>query len=153
MSDSGKLHTGTKGDLLLCLNDCAKAQPEPPPATAVILDGATITQMLKPGTSKICEEYALQIFTPYIVRQFQHRLDLVWDSYRADSLKSSTREKRGKGVLWRVVGSATIPGNWQSFLRVDDNKVELFRFLSNLLVQTSFHEESKELSSLMERKC
>jgi len=59
-------------------------------------------------------------------------------------LKASTREKRGKGVRRRVVKSAAIPGNWQSFLRVHSNKVELFSFLSKMLVQ-SYQEEGKEL--------
>ena len=92
------------------------------------------------------EEYAQQVFIPYVVQQLQHvsRLDLVWDSYRADSLKASTREHRGKGVRRRVVDSAVIPGNWQSFLRVDGNKVELFSYLSTMLAE-SFQEEGKEL--------
>ena len=92
------------------------------------------------------EEYAQQVFIPYVVQQLQHvsRLDLVWDSYRADSLKASTREHHGKGVRRRVVDSAVIPGNWQSFLRVDGNKVELFSYLSTMLAE-SFQEEGKEL--------
>ena len=125
LSESGKLYSGTKSDLLLCLDDCTEASSQPPSVTAIILDGATITQMLKPGTTKTFEEYANQVFIPYILRQVQHvqRLDLVWDSYKADSLKASAREKRGKGIRRRVINSAKIPGNWQSFLRVDDNKV------------------------------
>ena len=86
------------------------------------------------------------MFIPCVVRHLQHvsRLDLVWDSYRADSLKASTREQRGKGVRRCVVDSAVIPGNWQSFLRVDSNKVELFSYLSTMLAE-SFQEEGKEL--------
>jgi len=57
------------------------------------------------------------------------RLDLVWDRYLPDSLKSTTRAKRR-----REVGGASIPGNWASFLRVDDNKTELFSFLSGVLL-------------------
>ena len=29
-----------------------------------------------------------------------------------------------------MAASTTIPGNWQEFLRVDENKVELFSFLA-----------------------
>jgi len=72
------------------------------------------------------------------------RLDLVWDRHIADSLKGTTRAKRGKGVRRRVVGGATIPGNWASFLRVDENKRELFRFLSGVLYD-SFQLADKEL--------
>ena len=146
LSDGGRLYLGSKSDLLVCLEGHAEPQSEAPTVTAVVLDGAVIVQMLKPGTANTFEEYAQQVFIPYVVQQLQHvsRLDLVWDSYRADSLKASTREHRGKGVRRRVVDSAVIPGNWQSFLRVDGNKVELFSYLSTMLAE-SFQEEGKEL--------
>ena len=88
-------------------------QSEALEVTVVFLDGATITQMLKPGTAKTFEEYAHQIFIPYIARQLRNprHLDLVWDTYKDDSIKASTREKRGKRVRRRVVKSAAIPGN------------------------------------------
>jgi len=87
-------------------------------------------------------------------------LDLVWASYKDRrflvyhvsisfetvkdaSLKTETREKRGNGVQRHVVSTAVMPGNWQSFLRVDVNKDELFTFLSAMLVQ-SFQNETKE---------
>ena len=125
----------------MCIEGHAEPQSEAPTVTAVVLGGAVIVHMLKPGTAKTFEEYAQQVFIPYVVRQLQH---LVWDSYRADSLKASTTEQRGKGVRRRVVDSAVIPGNWQSFLRVDSNKVELFSYLSTMLAE-SFQEEGNEL--------
>lgn len=86
------------------------------------------------------------MFIPYISGQLQNvsRLDLVWDSYRGDSLKATARAKRGKGVRRRVIESAPIPGNWQNFLRVDLNKKELFTFLSKSLIK-SFNKATKEL--------
>ena len=99
-------YLGRKSDLLVCLEGHAEPQSEAPTVTAVVFDRAVIVQMLKPGTAKTFEEYAQKVFIPYVVRQLQHvsRLDLVWNSYRADSLKASTREQRGKGVRRRVVG-------------------------------------------------
>lgn len=41
-----------------------------------------------------------------------------------------TREKRGTGVLRKVTSSSLVPSNWKDFLRVDENKIELFKFLS-----------------------
>ena len=66
----------------MCLEGHAEPQSEAPTVTAVFLDGAVIVQMLKPGTANTFEEYAQQVFIPYVVRQLQHvsRLDLVWDS-------------------------------------------------------------------------
>ena len=55
---------------------------------------------------------------------------MVWDEYFPESLKAETRSKRGKGVRRRVEPYNAIPGNWQEFLRIDDNKVELFSFLA-----------------------
>ena len=113
-----------RSDLLACLEDVSQPRSEAPPTSCIILDGAVIVQMLKPATAKSFSEYAHEVFMPNILSTFQQttRLDLVWDRYRPDSLKGTTRAKRGKGVRRRVVGRASIPGNWASFLRVDDNK-------------------------------
>jgi len=92
--------------------------------------------MLKPPTAKSFKDYAHEVFTPYILSKFQltTRLDLVCDRYLPDSLKGTTRAKRGKWVRRRVLGRASIPGNWASFLRVDNNKTELFSLLSGALL-------------------
>ena len=77
---------------------------------------------------------------PYVSAQLLNttRVDIVWDVYQTDSLKGTTRQKRDKGVRRRVVPSAAITKNWKDFLRVDDNKTELFSFLSHqvTLLQT-----------------
>ena len=57
-------------------------------------------------------------------------MDVVWDEYFPESLKAETRSKRGKGVRRRVEPGSGIPGNWQEFLRLDGNKVELFAYLA-----------------------
>jgi len=94
--------------------------------------------MLIPSIVKSFNEYAHEVFTPYILSKFQQttRLDLVWDRYLPDSLKGTTRAKRGKWVRRRVLSRASIPGNWASFLRVDDNKTELLSFLSGALLDS-----------------
>ena len=101
-----------------------------------ILDGAGIVNMLRPGTAKTFEGYATDVFVPYVTSQLQHldRLDIVWDLYMVDSLKADTHSKRGKGVRRRVEPSSAVPQNWQEFLRVDDNKTELFSFLASNVV-------------------
>lgn len=74
----------------------------------------------------------LRVFIPYLVNQLQHseRLDVVWDTYVAGSLKESTREKRGTGTRRKVSGQAKLPANWIQFLRNSTNKTELFQFLT-----------------------
>ena len=73
-----------------------------------------------------------QVFLPYVTSQLQHasRVDVVFDEYLPDSLKAATRTKRGKCIRRRVEPSSSIPRNWQAFLRIDENKVELFSFLA-----------------------
>ena len=55
---------------------------------------------------------------------------IVWDVYTQGSLKAATRESRGKGVRRRVELSSKMPSNWKSFLRVNENKTELFHLLA-----------------------
>ena len=50
-----------------------------------------------------------------------------------DSLKADTRTKRSRGIRRRVEPSSSIPGNLQAFLRINENKVELFSFLATRL--------------------
>lgn len=54
LSHFGKIRSGTKSDLLTCLERVSEAQhpTEAPPVEAVMLDGAAIVNMLMPGTSK-----------------------------------------------------------------------------------------------------
>ena len=105
-----------------------------PPVKVMVIDGAAKVYMLTPGNAKTFSEYASQIFLPYITSQLQHtrRVDIVWDDYFPDSLKAETRKKRGEGIRRRVEPSSSIPGNWQAFLPIDENKVELFTFLATM---------------------
>ena len=52
-------------------------------------------------------------------------MDIVWDTYKASSIKDSTREKRGNGQRRKVTGETKIPPNWKAFLQDNTNKKEL----------------------------
>ena len=146
LSSDGSIHLGAKSDLLACMEDLHETQTETPVASCIIIDGAAIVQILKPTAAKTFAEYASEIFIPYIFSQLRGalRLDLVWDRYFEDSLKSTARAKRGKGIRRRVVAEGAIPGNWRDFLCVDKNKMELFSFLSKAL-HDAFIPEEKQL--------
>lgn len=132
LSNGGKLRIGTRADLIKCLATELFKKNTSPTVDVTIFDGAAVVQMLNPGTSTTFQEYADQIFLPYVSSHLDvnSRLDVVWDVYRPDSLKAALREKRGKGTRKRVA-----PKNWKSFLSVNDNKTELFLFLSQQLVR------------------
>ena len=46
-------------------------------------------------------------------------------------MKDDARESRGQGIRKRVVSTSSIPSNWHSFLRSNENKAELFLFLAH----------------------
>ena len=62
------------------------------------------------------------------------RLDIVWDEYVSHSLKAGAQGKREKRVRRQVEPSSAVPGNWSSFLRIADNKLELFSYLATMAV-------------------
>ena len=147
LSDGGKLRCSNKSDLLQCLESItSKTKHVPLDGLAVILDGAALVQMLKPVGVKTFSEYAVDIFMPFIASQLRTacRVDLVWDRYDSISLKATTRERRGIGIRCHVTADTPIPRNWPVFLRSDDNKTELFNFLSNTLAEMPL-EFGKEL--------
>ena len=77
-------------------------------------------------------------------------MDLVCCCF-PNNLKGSDGAKSDKGIRRRVMGSVILPGNWQNFLKVDANKVELFIFLSQQFGDT-FIESGKELVAALGEK-
>ena len=75
------------------------------------------------------------MFVLYLKKQLDYvkRVDIVWDTYMSDSLKSHAREDRGTGESLRVSEKTRLPHNWKSSLRVDRNKTELFKFLASAM--------------------
>jgi hypothetical protein len=135
ISDMGQLRQGSKSDLLDVLGKCSPASHNSPDVDAKVLDGAAVIHMLKPGGCRTFEEYSQRVFIPYIASQLEtvSRVDIVWDRYFSDSLKQTTRERRmhsGDTQRQRVVPDAPIPVNWGSFLRIEQNKEELFHYLA-----------------------
>jgi len=110
-----------------------------PRSSAVILDGAAVVKMLPPRAVKTFLQYGENVFIPYLDAFLSHcqRLDIVWDEYHELSLKEHDRELRGKGARLRVLPQVNVPTNWHGFLRVNDNKRELFTWLSRLAVQST----------------
>lgn len=145
LSLRGKIRLGTKADLLHCLELEEIQETNAPVVNAKFFDGAAVVHMLHPGTATT---FADEVFTSYISSQLEsvERVDIVWDVYVADSLKSTTREKRGKGVRRRVAPTTAIPHNWMDFLRVDENKTDTMSSASQL-------KKAKASTQLMEVMC
>ena len=104
LSDLGKLYIpNTKSDLLKCI-ELSQQTESPSTYDCIILDGAATVHSLSTAGAKTFIEYADEGFVPYLSKQLRvaNRLDVVWDAYIPDSLKESTRDKRGKGVRRKV---------------------------------------------------
>ena len=148
LSRFGELRSGTKADLLECIQGTHPSLKEDTPDVDVILlDGAAVINMLKPGQAKTFSDYAELVFLPYVQSQLKKasRVDIVWDVYISTSLKATARQRRGKGTRRRVQPNPKIAGNWQAFLRIEENKTELFAFLGQQAV--TIHDERKVVST------
>ncbi len=102
LSVGGKIRSTNKADLLQCID--LKERQNLPPVDAKFLDGAAVVQMLPPGSLKTFQDYATKVFIPYVSRHLQavDRIDIVWNVYFKESLKSTT--------LGRAEGGQKKPG-------------------------------------------
>ncbi|KAG0715349.1 hypothetical protein GWK47_012116 [Chionoecetes opilio] len=142
LSSYGLLRLGKKSDLTGCLEQHVKSPCESRPDTEVsIMDGAVLVNILRPGGCKTFGDYAANVFVPHIKREQNQaqRVDIVWDQYFTNSLKAQTREKRAMGSSQRrrVEVSSPVPKNWQQFLRLNSNKIELFKLLNDELMASA----------------
>ena len=138
----GALRSGSKADLLVCVSELVPYHDtvKPHEAHMVILDGAAIVNMIKPRRPVSFDGYVMQIME-YVRKQFSgdvQRVDMVCHAYWKDSLKVTTRRKRGKCIRRHVEGNKQVPSNWQEFLRVDEKKSELFHLISDRIVDEQF---------------
>ena len=103
ISKNGELLGGSKSDLLGCLESTlteineAVGDDSTFKTDCMILDGAAFVNMLKPDGAITFKDYANRRVASYIRNKLQscERIDIVWDAYIDNSLKLSTRKKRG----------------------------------------------------------
>ena len=132
LSQNGGLRGGAKSDLL---NFFPSEQVEPK-VDATIFEGSVLVNILRPANSSSFKEYADNVFFKAIKSESQKvdRVDIVFDTYRDNSPKFKSREKRGKRIRKKVENESKTPKDWMSFLRLDQNKTELFSYLSHAVI-------------------
>ena len=94
-----KVKLGTKSDIVRCLEDVTEKQHDVTPSVEiVVLDGSAMLCVLKPTAAGTFRDYAQYVFVPCVEDQLGkgHRIDVVWDNHRPDSLKAQTWDTRGK---------------------------------------------------------
>ena len=66
-----------------------------------------------------------------------HRIDVVFDRYRDETIKGTTRTRRSKAArpIRRLVEGRDVPlpKNWSNYLSLADNKADLAHFFSEEL--------------------
>lgn len=95
LAQASRLKEGQKSDLVKCMEKASALTAESPPVDFATLDGAVVVQMASAGAARTFQEYADNVFTPYIMTQLQpvKRVDIIWNVYQQDSLKAATRER------------------------------------------------------------
>ena len=99
---SGEMRSGTKSDLVKCIlpdpvTSTIDAQPK---TTGSVLEGSVLVNLVKPKKNQSFKDYSSEVFYPQFHKQQDLHvadiLNVVFDTYKEESLKTTTRVKRGK---------------------------------------------------------
>ena len=108
-----------------------------PDVSMKVVDEAAFVNMNRPKSSttygKYCEDELLSKLK--FTSQNTKKLDLVFDVYNENSLKSQTRENRGGGMRISVLKDTLICKDFQKFRRNDTNKTKLFKMIAEAVIQ------------------
>ena len=136
-----QMRSGNKSDLIGCIEEVPNVLPrtEALAVEAAVLEGSVLVNMVKAKKNQSFQTYASDEFKSHVTKYEREyhsdRIDIVFDTYQQLTLKMTTRAKRGKGVRRRVQDDSIALTNWHSFFRLHENKIELFRYLSQYLVK------------------
>ena len=136
ISEYGKLRKClTKSDFLVCLNGLAEPIYDPPNVEMEIIDGAAFVNMNPPTTSNAYGEYCDMELKAKVLRIADglQQVDILFGTYEQNTIKSDTRDSRGKGIRFSVWQDTPVYKNFQDFMRCDKNKTEIFQMISNSL--------------------
>ena len=113
-----------KADLLKFFQPKSAPETSEPDVDATIIEGSVLVNILKPGNASTFKDYAEDVFFQTIKSESKKvdRIDIVFDTYMEASLKSTSRERRGKGIRRKVESDSKPPKDWMSFLRFNQNK-------------------------------
>ena len=136
LSKNTEMRSGDMSQLVKCLDQISNNQVQV--LKAGVLEGSVLVNMLKPKNNQTFEGYCIVTVKPaiqkYVAEYNAQRMDIVFDTYKKDSLKNQTRLKRGKGIKRKVQTNSIAPTNWKGFLRTDENKTTLFKFIATQLL-------------------
>ena len=139
---NGKLRSGNKSGLLDVLTKDIVCPPSivlDQPSTLIIDGQARVVAIGKPPNCKTFGELG-DVFVESVLKSGHQyrRIDVVFDRYRPESIKSDTRAKRSKGTrpVRKLIedNSVPLPNSWPDFIALSENKTDLANFLSEHLL-------------------
>ena len=140
---NGTLRTGNKSVLAEILTsniECPTHIDLSCRSACLVIDGqARVLSIGKPAGSKTFGDLA-DAFTSSIFQSGidYDRIDITFDTYRDESIKSATRQRRTKTtrpIRLIVQGrDVPLPNSWMNFIALPENKTDLSRFLSEELL-------------------
>ena len=159
LASNGIMHSSKKSDLMDCLESMSPTVDSEPKVDVIIIDGAALLHNFDPKKSQTnapvntFADYSEQVFIPYIEKRLRYvyRIDIIWDVYIENSLKSQTRKNRGSGAPIRVELDTKIPTSWRDFLRNDSNKVSLSKLLAEAVQYHQFSPSKVVVSTLKDK--
>ena len=139
LSIYGEMRSTDKSDTIKIFESLVEKSSVKPDFTVEVLDGAAVVQTVVPKCSTNFGQYCRNEFTAYLFNKYRqstlNRVGIVFDIYLNHSIKNSTRNRRGFGKRIKVARDTPIPRHWKSFLRVNENKTQLFQLLAAELIQ------------------
>ena len=141
---NGSLHTGSGGKSRLA-NELIQDISTPDQVTltgntCLVIDGQALVMLHgKPSGITTFGEYADKfVSSVFSMGAKFERIDVTFDRYQKDSIKTGRRIKRTRGSrpIRRVIENqnVSLPDNWKSFLSLGANKANLAEFLSQYLM-------------------
>ena len=77
-----------------------------PKVSGAVLEGSALVNMRKPSKNPTFKDYSSEVFHSQVKKHGQdysaESIDVVFDTYKHESLKAAMRCKRGKGVRRKV---------------------------------------------------
>ena len=134
-------NSGTKSDILKEFGKYIEPSTSRPQSTVEVADGVAAYHENCSFSSNTAERTLLVIGFFWFQQKGLTSIDVVFNFYLEQSIKSATRSKRGQSKQIKVVKRIPLPGNWTFFLHVESNRTELFYLLAEELVtETGFKE-------------
>ena len=139
---NGTLRTGNKSELANVMTEdinCPETIQRHATSSFLIIDGqALVVALGKPDAAVTFGDLA-DTYVKSVLKAGSeyHRIDVVFDRYRDETIKGTTRTRRSKTarpIRWLVEGrDVPLPNIWSNFLSLADNKADLAHFLSEEL--------------------